>query len=507
MNEDKLFTALSKLYGEPNYFQENKHIILMFVLYWIILFGICSYLYYLTNVESIRNNWLDNRCKMYIIPFAGLINAPEGTSIHDYTTENFTYCVQNMVKTFTEYLLLPVQFIISTITIFFTQLAAVVDNLRDYISVLKQRVKNIVDEIYNRIVNVMVPFQIIFIKFTDTMDKVKGILASFMYSILGVYYTIKSTMGVILDFIIGILVTLTVLLTGLIATYAAVAATAFINPFAAVMLPILMTMIMVYVVLFLSISIPSLIILVFCMHYMNMQSKAFPSLPTCFDESTNIKISDSVYIPIHKLKPGDVLYDGNKVESVMKCVMTDNQKMYYLNNDLLTSYHRVYYRKDEGEWIYVKDHPNSTEMINYRPKYVYCLNTSYKTIRTHINEYLDWDEVDMSSYEQTGRIDNVPSYRGGFQWDTPVIMKNNTCISISNVKLGDSVFPNGVVICIVIIDKETSKKFDGECLWDEDIESYKELYNFHLITSSSIFYINDKTQYVNDYSELKNYYL
>ncbi|MEI8054342.1 MAG: hypothetical protein WCH52_11445, partial [Bacteroidota bacterium] len=336
---------------------------------------------------------------------------------------------------------------------------------------------------------------------------VKGILASFMYSILGVYYTIKSTMGVILDFIIGILVTLTVLLTGLIATYAAVAATAFINPFAAVMLPILMTMIMVYVVLFLSISIPSLIILVFCMHYMNMQSKAFPSLPTCFDESTNIKISDSVYIPIHKLKPGDVLYDGNKVESVMKCVMTDNQKMYYLNNDLLTSYHRVYYRKDEGEWIYVKDHPNSTEMINYRPKYVYCLNTSYKTIRTHINEYLDWDEVDMSSYEQTGRIDNVPSYRGGFQWDTPVIMKNNTCISISNVKLGDSVFPNGVVICIVIIDKETSKKFDGECLWDEDIESYKELYNFHLITSSSIFYINDKTQYVNDYSELKNYYL
>ena len=158
MNEDKLFIALSKIYGEPNYFQENKHVILMFILYWIILFGICSYLYYLTNVESIRNNWLDNRCKLYIIPFAGLINAPEGTSIHDYTTENFTYCVQNMVKTFTEILLLPVHFIISTVTIFFTQLAAVVDNLRNYIDVLKQRITNLVNEIYNRIVNVMISF-------------------------------------------------------------------------------------------------------------------------------------------------------------------------------------------------------------------------------------------------------------------------------------------------------------------------------------------------------------
>ena len=500
MNEDKLFIALSKLYGDPNYFQENKHIIIMFVSYWLILFGICSYLYYLTNVESIRNNWLENRCKMYVIPFAGLINAPEGTSIHDYTRQNFTFCVQNMVKKFTEILLLPIQFIISTITIFFTQLAAAVDNLRDYINVLKQRMTNLVNEIYNRIVNVMVPFQIIFLKFTDIIGKMKGVLSSFMYSILGVYYTIKSTMGVILDFIIGILVTLTVLLAALITTYGVIAATAFINPAAAVMLPILMTMIMVYVVLFLSISIPSLIIVVFCMNYMNMQSKAFPSLPTCFDKKTNIKMNNHTHIPIYNIKPGDILHCDNRVEAIMKCLMTKSQKMYHLNNDMITSYHKVNDHQDHDNWIYVKDHPNSIEMIDYIPDYVFCMNTSKKTIHTHINKYLDWDE-------SINEIDNTPFYRRGFQWDTPVVMKDKTCIPISNIKLGDWIYPDAYVVCIVIIDKGLSSYFNDECIWDANIDDYKEIYNFHLITSSSVFYIHDKTQCVNDYSELENYYL
>ena len=307
-------------------------------------------------------------------------------------------------------------------------------------------------------------------------------------------------MGVILDFIIGILVTLSVLLAGLITTYGVLAATAFINPFAAVMMPILMTMIMVYVILFLSISIPSLIIVVFCMDYMKMQSKAFPSLPTCFDKDTNIKVNDTVFIPVCNIKPGDILYDNNRVESILKCSMTKHQKMFYLNNDLITSFHKVYYHTNGGEWIYVKDHPNSVEMYDYHPENVYCLNTSHKTIRTHINEYMDWDEVERVTIDDSIQIN-------GYVWDTSIIMKNGECNFISNIKLGDEIFPNGIVLGIVIIDKGESEKFKGECLWDEDIDNYKELYNFHLITTSSIFYLQNNEQYVNDYSNLKNYYL
>ena len=510
MNKEQLFTIFENIYGDPSYFQENKHIILTCILYFLVLFGICSYLYYLTNVESIKNNWVENRCKLSIIPFAGWINAPEGMSPSEYTSQNFTFCIQNMVTTFTQYLLLPIQFIISIITNFFNLLAESVNNIRERINVLKHTITNLVNEIYNRIVNVIIPFNIIFIKFADIMGKIKGVLATMMYSILGVYYTIKSTMGVILDFIIAILVTLTVMLAGLIATYAVFAATAFINPFSAIMLPILMTMIMVYVVLFLAISIPSLIIMIFCMNYLKMQSRAFPSLPTCFDKSVTVRLDDNTFKCIYDIQPGDVLYDNKKVESVMKCAMTKDQSIYHLNNDLVTSLHRVSYGLDEPKWIYVKDHPNSIERNLYRPEVVYCLNTTNKNIITGLNEYLDWDDICVKNKEDNvyvekylNNMDDVIETRYGFEWNTSVITVNETLEDICKIKIGDILYLGYEVIGIVLIGKEDYTYITDKSIWDENVENYKNVYNFHLITTDGLFYIFDKqnSKKVIDYSD------
>ena len=499
MNKEHLFTIFENIYGDPSYFQENKHVVVTCVLYFLLLFIVCSYLYYLANVESIKNNWIENRCKLSIIPFAGWINAPDGMTPHEYTSQNFTFCVQNMVTTFTQYLLLPIQFIISIVTNFFALLAEAVNNIRERINILKQTITNLVNEIYNRIVNVIIPFNVIFIKFADIMGKIKGVLATMMYSILGVYYTIKSTMGVILDFIIAILVTLTVMLAGLIATYAVFAATAFINPFSAVMLPILMTMIMVYVVLFLSISIPSLIIVIFCMNYLKMQSRAFPSLPTCFDQSVRVKLNDNTFKCIYNIQPGDILYDNNKVEAIIKCAMTKEQSIYNLHNDLVTSYHRVYYENNEPSWIYVKDHPDSIEINLLEPEIVYCLNTSNKTFITEANEYLDWDENIIDIEKSSIKM------RYGFEWNTRIITFNETLIDIYKVKIGDILYFGCEVIGIVLIGKENHMYITEKSIWDNNVENYKNMYNFHLITTNGLFYIFDKqrSKRVFDYSNTK----
>ena len=502
MNKEHLFTIFENIYGDPSYFQENKHVIVTCVLYFLLLFGVCSYLYYLANVESIKNNWVENRCKLSIIPFAGWINAPDGMTPHEYTSQNFTFCVQNMITTFTQYLLLPIQFIISIVTNFFALLAEAVNNIRERINILKQTITNLVNEIYNRIVNVIIPFNVIFIKFADIMGKIKGVLATMMYSILGVYYTIKSTMGVILDFIIAILVTLTVMIAGLIATYAVFAATAFINPFSAIMLPILMTMIMVYVVLFLSISIPSLIIVIFCMNYLKMQSRAFPSLPTCFDKSVRVKINDNTFKYIYNIRPEDILYDNNKVDAVIKCAMTKDQTIFNLNNDLVTSYHRVFYGDDNSKWIYVKDHPNSIERNSLRPEIVYCLNTSNKTINTEANEYLDWDENIIDIENSFNNDVTIIQTRRGFEWSTCVITFNQSLVDIYKIKIGDILYLGYEVIGIVLIGKGESTYITEKSIWDDNVENYKDVYNFHLITTNGLFYIfaEQNSKRVSDYS-------
>jgi hypothetical protein len=504
MNKEHLFTVFSNIYGEPSYFQENKHIILQCVFYFILLIGICSYIHYLTNVDEIKNNWAKHRCKMTIIPFAGWINAPTDKSPNEYTSENFTFCVQNMVTTFTQYLLLPINFIISIVTIFFTLLAQSVNNIRERIYLLKQTVLNLVNEIYNRIVNIIIPFNIIFIKFEDIMGKLKGVLATMMYSILGVYYTIKSTMGVILDFVIAILVTLTVILAGLIATASVFAATAFINPLSAVMLPILMTMITSYVMLFLSISIPSLMIMVFCVQYLKMQSKTFPSLPTCFDKSVNVKFSENTFKNIYYIKPGDILYDDNKVDAIIMCAMTEKQTIFCLNNDLVTSYHRVYYDIDEPRWVYVKDHPDSKEM-KLNPDVVYCLTTSKKNIITQMNEYLDWDDNTVSNADIENCFNRCEfiNMRQGFEWDTLIIFLNKTLTPIYKIKIGDILCGGYKVIGIVLICRDTDKHTSEKSLWEENVEDYKNNYNFHLITTSGMFHIfsDGKGMMTNDYSD------
>jgi hypothetical protein len=334
------------------------------------------------------------------------------------------------------------------------------------------------------------------------MGKLKGVLATMMYSILGVYYSIKSTMGVILDFVIAILVTLTVILSGLIATAAVFAATAFINPLSAVMLPILMTMITSYVILFLSISIPSITIMVFCMQYLKMQSRSFPPLPTCFDKSVMVKMSDDTMKNIYYIKPGDKLYDNNNVDAVIICAMTDHQSIFNLNNDLVTSYHRVSYGIYDPKWIYVKDHPNSIEENLNRPEMVYCLNTSNKNIITQMNEYLDWDD----NIEDCFNKDRLNNMRQGFHWDTFIISINKTLKHIYKIKIGDILCGGGTVIGIVLLyrdtDNDTNKYITEQSLWEENVEDYKDKYNFHLITSNGVFYVFDdeKSMNVNDYS-------
>jgi hypothetical protein len=296
----------------------------------------------------------------------------------------------------------------------------------------------------------------------------------------------------------------------LIATYAVFAATAFINPFSAIMLPILMTMIMVYVVLFLAISIPSLIIMIFCMNYLKMQSRAFPSLPTCFDKSVMVRLDDNTLKCIYDIQPGDVLYDNNKVESVMKCAMTKDQSIYHLNNDLVTSLHRVSYGLDEPKWIYVKDHPNSIERNLYRPEVVYCLNTTNKNIITGLNEYLDWDDICVKNKEDNvyvekylNNMDDVIETRYGFEWNTSVITVNETLEYICKIKIGDILYLGYEVIGIVLIGKEDYTYITDKSIWDENVENYKNVYNFHLITTDGLFYIFDKqnSKKVIDYSD------
>ena len=55
------------------------------------------YLYLKNSKKYLKNNWKNERCKPYVLPFAGYIHSDE-KDIFLYTTENFNYCLHGLLK-------------------------------------------------------------------------------------------------------------------------------------------------------------------------------------------------------------------------------------------------------------------------------------------------------------------------------------------------------------------------------------------------------------------------
>ena len=53
--------------------------------------------------------------------FAGLITGPEDSTAFQYTSENFQFCIQNILTNITGYALNPFHFMIESLTTIFTE--------------------------------------------------------------------------------------------------------------------------------------------------------------------------------------------------------------------------------------------------------------------------------------------------------------------------------------------------------------------------------------------------
>lgn len=55
--------------------------------------------YYLTNLlEVIRSDWPNQKCNPLVMPFAGFINKPLNESNFEFTANNFSTCVYDVLK-------------------------------------------------------------------------------------------------------------------------------------------------------------------------------------------------------------------------------------------------------------------------------------------------------------------------------------------------------------------------------------------------------------------------
>jgi hypothetical protein len=123
-------------------------------------------------MQSIKNDWPNQRCNPRVMPFAGFINKPDDKSVNEFTSENFTYCSQNIINNSVGKALEPLTFIVSSLSSLSEQVKNSLNAIREMVNKVRNSVQNVSAEIMGRIMNIAIPLQNIIIVFRDLIGKV-----------------------------------------------------------------------------------------------------------------------------------------------------------------------------------------------------------------------------------------------------------------------------------------------------------------------------------------------
>ena len=363
---------------------------------------------------EISSDWNNQRCKPSNIPFAGYIFDQSDKTAFEYTSENFQYCIQNVLLNTTEKSLQPFNFMIDAIASIFSKISESINKIRELLASIRKNMMKITEDVMNRVLNILIPLQTILVALSDTFNKTQGILIAGVYTALGSYYTLQALLGAIMELIIKMLVALVILIVGLWVV-------PLTQPMAATMSAV-----------FLAISIPLAVILIFMKKTLHIESSKIPKL-RCFDENTKFQLINGTFKSIIDLQVGNVLHDNSIVTSKIK-VTSHDLDIYNLNGIIVSESHVVNY---DGNWVPVKNHPNSVLIHNYSQPFLYCINTTKKVFELNGVLYTDWDEVYGDDLKY---ILSCKKIQLGYDKCLKVKMNDGCFKNICDVNIGDNLF-------------------------------------------------------------------
>jgi len=433
---------LKKTYDGLSYFDQYGSSLLLFIFVSIVLFLLVSCCFALIYAQPIRDDWARQRCNPYVIPIAGIINAPKGQSATDFTKENFDYCTQNIVKGITGNAVQPLTFITSLITDLFSAIQNSINTARAMFNKIRLSIRAIGEEIMGRIMNIMAPLQQIILCLKDMLAKTQGILTAGLYTLLGSYYTLKSLLSTIAQLIVTVLIAMAILIVVLW------------------MVPFTWTAAAFNTAIFVSVSIPMALILSFLSSKLGVRiGMKIPQIK-CFDKLTPIRTQHGKYVTISELNVGDVLWEDDMVTAVIK-VTTAGSIMYNLNDIIVSDTHFVWFK---DKWVKTADHPDAIRLNDYDCPQLYCLNTASKCIKVGNQIFSDWDEIfdsNINIFKKALSNKKITKFHtknihefldGGFAKDTDIELNDGKTKKIYQIKVDDVLKGGAKVYGLVTIN-------------------------------------------------------
>ena len=147
---------------------------------------------YLSNIlaigmKKVKDNWPLYRCSPAVMPFASLFGHDVG--------DNFMQCIQTTQSSYMNYLMMPLNHVISLIGSVATKIVKDTESIRGFVGGLRDKIMGLVKNIFGIFSNILSGFQKIIIAMRDMINKLVAIFATLMFIMQGSLYTMQSMWG------------------------------------------------------------------------------------------------------------------------------------------------------------------------------------------------------------------------------------------------------------------------------------------------------------------------
>jgi hypothetical protein len=181
----KLYEQLKNIYTKQTYTQKYGGYMWISLLIITVFITIIGYLMSGGKTNSLKKNWSENRCNPGVMPFAGIINNTTGKSAMEYTEDNFTYCVENIISSIANAFIAPLLFALSALNkIFsdmpgiFSELLKLLKDLMDFLKSLMSMMMTIIENVIVAIERLVGDIRDIISKFSFAKTAVRGIVGT-----------------------------------------------------------------------------------------------------------------------------------------------------------------------------------------------------------------------------------------------------------------------------------------------------------------------------------------
>lgn len=243
----------------------------------------------------------------------------------------------------------------------------------------------------------------------------------------------------------------------------------------------------------------------------------------CFDPETLLTLIDGSQKKISEINIGDTLEDHSVVTSTM--IFDSKFAIMYDVSGVIVSGNHLFKDPTDNIWKEVESSPISVK-VSYSKPYLYCINTSSNTIIINGITFRDFEETSdkaiikkiqkltynekksnyWRNYEE---LAVTGTYETGLHATTQIIMNDSSTKPIVDIKIGDKLKNNNIVVGIVkhycdvsvtIIDditmmKDTLMLVEGfpdfirpRHLISKSLDSVDEVM-YQLLTTKSTFYV------------------